>query len=325
MDYRLIATYLADKCTAEERQTVEEWRTGSPENEALFQHWQSEWAVTSPADQNRVLGSEMVQPKRSLTKERMRSILISWLRQLAAIAVSGIILGAAIYLYQAYFYFPNLVWVEKNTSTAQKIRLQLSDDTVIWLNRNSKLQYPQAFGRTQREVYLEGEAYFEVAEDARKPFFIHNGSSLVRVLGTSFNLRGYADEKRVEVVVVTGKVLFTASPRSKNQIILKEGQKVMLDKRARQLTKSVNADSNFLAWKTGVLTFRNAALKDILPVLEQHYQVSMSTKNRKLLKCRFTGQFENVQLKDILKVFAERLNVRYRRKGTVYVLSSRGC
>ena len=121
--------------------------------------------------------------------------------------LAGLLLAAGVYTY-SLVRKPAIAWVEKHTRPGEQRRLQLADGSVVWLNAGSRLRYPAAFARPQREVFLEGEAFFEVARDPKKPFLIHAGQSTTRVLGTSFSVRSYAREPAVVVVVVT--VAFSA-------------------------------------------------------------------------------------------------------------------
>ena len=98
--------------------------------------------------------------------------------------------------------------VEKENSKGVKSTIELSDGSKIWLNADSRIQFPKVFSGDTREVYLNGEAFFEVTKIPSRPFIIHLANGTVRVLGTSFNIRAYDNEKLIETSVATGKVAF---------------------------------------------------------------------------------------------------------------------
>ena len=103
---------------------------------------------------------------------------------------------------------------QKQNAKGVKSTIELADGSKIWLNADSKVQYPALFNGSTREVYLNGEAFFDIAKNPSKPFIIHLSNGTVRVLGTSFNIKAYDNEPVVETSVATGKVAFI--PKLKN-------------------------------------------------------------------------------------------------------------
>lgn len=164
--------------------------------------------------------------------------------------------------------------------------LTLSDGTKIWLNSQSKIKYPVVFNGSTREVYLEGEAYFEVAKDARHPFHIHTGNGVnIEVLGTSFNVRSYSDENSVETVLEEGSVRMR---QGEEAVILSPGNKaVYLPGEPIQLT-TVNTEL-YTAWRNGQYIFMNESVENILKQLSRWYDIEVFYSNEAAKSVTFSG------------------------------------
>ncbi len=158
-----------------------------------------------------------------------------------------------------------------STAFGERKKIELADGTIVWLNAASKLTYPGKFTGERREVYLEGEAYFDVAEDAGRPFVIRSGELETTVLGTSFNIRAYEEDKKVSVAVVTGMVR-VVSPDSELQ--LEPNQEVVFDKRLHKLNnKAAVSASEIAAWKEGLFQFRNTTFSEVTASLQRSHNV----------------------------------------------------
>lgn len=175
--------------------------------------------------------------------------------------------------------------------------IELSDDTKVWLNSDSKIKYPKIFLPNQnREVELVyGEAYFDVSSSAN-----HNGSKFkvftngqeVEVLGTEFNIKAYQDEDKIFTTLVEGKVHVT---NGINEIQLIPKQQSIMN------TKTLNIDVaevnvyNQVSWKDGVFSFKSMSLKDIMKVMERWYDVEVEFENKELQGTKFIGVFRKDQ------------------------------
>jgi ferric-dicitrate binding protein FerR (iron transport regulator) len=335
MNYETIAAYLAGECTKTEKQEIERWRQENTENEQNFERWQVLWQASGKNRQNfkpdTAKAWQKINPANQPSapfKEihhNPQPKLFDWVKKLAAILLLAIGLGWGLWELSRVMDTPAISWIEKTTAHT-KNEVLLADGTKIWLNEQSKLRYPEQFNTNTREVFLEGEAFFEVAENSQKPFLIHTQGAVTRVLGTSFNVRSYIIEPTIEVNLVSGKVAFgLANKASDKNVTLKPSQKAVLNKATQVITISGTQDTNFLAWKTGTLVFQDATLRDALQAIEQYYKVKFAVADSPLLDCRFTGSFTKASLEDILQVFAFGSDISYQKKGNTYVLSGKGC
>ncbi|SFW33474.1 FecR family protein [Chitinophaga sancti] len=172
-------------------------------------------------------------------------------------------------------------------------KLALSDGTEVWLNATSKLRFPFAFNGDKREVYLEGEAYFNVAKKDGQPFIVHTAHSDITVLGTSFNVNAYGKEITT-TSLVTGKVLTKFGDR---EVILKPGQEVAFNTENKYSVNTFDTDE-VLAWMRGLYVFHNTSLDHIAAVIERWYGVKVVFDDPTIAGKKFTGGLEKQQRLD---------------------------
>jgi ferric-dicitrate binding protein FerR (iron transport regulator) len=211
-------------------------------------------------------------------------------------------------------------WITKEVPYGQKDSLKLSDGSQVFLNSGSSISYPEEFGDGMRVAKLAGEAYFDIAHDAGRPFEIESGNVMTHVLGTSFNIRAFADEP-IEVTVKTGRVrVFNQD----NQVQLTPGRQARyLNVSNRITTKAVNV-KNILSWQKSILSFQNVALKEALTIIERQYNVEFALRNKILTQCEITGKFNNNNLAQILKSLNFIIGVDYTFDGKRNIVLSNG-
>lgn len=198
--------------------------------------------------------------------------------------------------------------------------LELADGTKVWLNSQTKIKYPVAFNDTVRKVFLEGEAYFEVAKDLEHPFHVSvkNGVD-VEVLGTSFNVRAYPDEESVETVLEEGKVRMS---KGEDAVILKPGVKAMyLPGESIQVCK-VNTEQ-YTVWRTGQYIFMNEKVENILKQLERWYNIEVFYRDEEVKSILFSGDVKRYDDIDILlDAMAAAGGVHFERNGNTLIVGS---
>ena len=194
---------------------------------------------------------------------------------------------------QGVSYRENSSVVEEHYNTLRVPRggeysITLSDGTVVYLNSESELRYPVKVVGEDRRVYLSGEAYFDVTQDKAHPFIVDVKNSTVRVLGTSFDVRAYADENEVLTTLVQGSVRFSAGNKS---VILKPGEQAVLDKSGRVENRKVDTYL-YTAWKDGVFAFKKQRLEEIMKVVARWYDVNVFWENASQKEVTFTGKMK---------------------------------
>lgn len=206
-----------------------------------------------------------------------------------------------------------ITYNKMNIPYGKRTSLLLSDGTKIQLNAGSSLKYPTGFLEGgMREVYLTGEAYFEVAKDQDSPFIVHTQDLNVEVLGTEFNVSSYSDEPNLEVVLVEGSVnLFTgnSSATSQNSMVLEPGFMGELNKESKSLSSQPVVTSNYTAWIRGELVFRHSKFTDILKRMERHYNVEITNHNVEIANEEFNASFANAPISKILTYLETTYNI----------------
>jgi transmembrane sensor len=196
----------------------------------------------------------------------------------------------------------------------KKFEVQLSDGTIVHLNSGTSLKYPVQFLKNQsRQVYLTGEAYFEVSKDKAHPFTVNTQEVNVEVLGTRFNVNSYTEDISTDVVLVEGKVsLYKEKKTTENQVYLTPGLKGSnLRGQQKIITEPVNTDY-YTAWVKGSLVFKNASFNDIIKKLERNYNVTFINKNKALGKEIFNARFDNEPIEVVLKYFSDSYKIDYQ-------------
>src|SRR5687767_13050059 len=193
--------------------------------------------------------------------------------------------------------------VQKQNAKGVKSTIELADGSKIWLNADSKVQYPALFNGNTREVYLNGEAFFDIAKNPSKPFIIHLSNGTVRVLGTSFNIKAYDNEPVVETSVATGKVAFI--PRLKNNrkadtVFLTPNNKVVYRLDEEKISTAATVSSEDKAWTEGKMIFRSMSFEEIAVELERNFGKKVLFRNEEARNYRLTGSFQNNSLAEIL-------------------------
>jgi ferric-dicitrate binding protein FerR (iron transport regulator) len=208
------------------------------------------------------------------------------------------------------------------TQARESKQVNLPDGTHVWMNENSSISYPIDFNTDSiRMVQLSGEAFFEVTHHPERPFVVGGGGYNTRVLGTSFNVR--LTEQESSVVVVTGKVRFSyrESGRTKSSVVLEKGDQAIANQ-DHELVLSQGINKNKLAWRTGVLEFKNEKLADVIQVLSSYYRVPIQRNINKPHEHLFTGTMEHVSVETALETICYSLHLRWKKTPQGYLISN---
>lgn len=204
---------------------------------------------------------------------------------------------------------PKITYVEKTNQLGQKATITLGDGTVIKLNSGSSLKYPKVFSSDKREVFLEGEAFFEVAPNPDKPFIVVSGDLQTKVLGTAFNVKAYSNDNKVQVAVLHGKV--GVKVPAKEDLILLPNESAIYSKSDSDVKKAKFDMEKEFAWKDDVIYFKNSDFDEIKNVLERWYGVKFKFNKIVKIDKDFTGKFENRSLESVLEGISFSLNFQF--------------
>lgn len=180
-------------------------------------------------------------------------------------------------------------------------QLVLSDGTKIWMNSESEITYPSLFNGSKREVTLVGEAYFDVAKDENKPFYVKANGIDVKVLGTIFNVSCYSKDKNITTTLVEGSVC-VQTQNGKEQIIVPSEQLSYNKEDLNIDVKTVNTEL-YTSWVNGEYIFKDAPLEDIIAKLQHWHNFSVSYQNEKIKNYRFSLTVSrNTSLDQLLEI-----------------------
>ena len=186
-------------------------------------------------------------------------------------------------------------------------QLVLADGTKVFLNSGSEIRYPEVFGKDRREVFLRGEAWFEVAKDSGREFLVHAGAMEVKVLGTSFNVKAYEKLETVGTTLVEGSVEIACDGESFRIV---PGEQFVYDKNSREANVMMVDTELYTSWKDGYYKFRQATLEEIMTTLSLWYGLNVFYQNESAKHVEFTGKVKRYEdIRTLLDKFEQTENV----------------
>jgi ferric-dicitrate binding protein FerR (iron transport regulator) len=200
-------------------------------------------------------------------------------------------------------------WLTKTAAVGEKITFRLSDQTIVWLNSGSSLRFPESFDSTVRFVELQGEGFFEVAENQEKPFQVLTDSLLTTALGTSFNINS-KNKGILTVSLVTGKVSVNLLSENPSYFLV-PGEELKFNKVYKEGDITEFNEEMVLAWRMGKLIFQKSNLDEVIELLENWYGVQIQIIGSPKNTWRFTGKFEKQTLENVLRSISNIENFTY--------------
>ena len=321
----LTGKYLAGDASQEEIKKLEQWVRSSKENKKLFLDYKRAWQLTEREDAkvNTERAWETVRKKLFAEEKEIPSIKpvsgSTGMRPLWRIAAVAVVLISVGFLLIFLLRSPQNELIAYDSIISEK----LEDGSEITLNRHSKIIYPEQFGKKERRVELEGDAYFDVTREEDKPFIVETYGLKVKVLGTSFYVDAKPDKETIEVIVSSGRVALLTEQG--NTLELTAGEKGIFNKKANTLLEKSNPDENFLSWKTKKIRFDNAGLERVAQVIAGTYHVDVQLGQPGLKNCRLTATFDNQSLDDVLLIIEETLDIEVVKTDSAIIFSGNGC
>lgn len=311
-DFERIERFIKGNANDIERKEIEKLFIKGEENlyfrDCLHKDWDLLIDDDSPniADLNRILDKvhHVIRGDESLKRQNpLRRFVYFYMRAAAILLIPLLIFGGIVY---------STITPKFHTSAnpdtpvtifapaGSRVSFSLPDGTTGKLNSNSSLTYSVPFTK-ERNVKLEGEAWFEVKHDEKHPFNIKAGNSTIYDLGTKFNLSAYPIEDYVEVVLLEGKIEFDINNSGEKEIIL-PSERLILEK--GKTTKSVVDPSKYNSWINGQLAFREDSMAEVVRRIERWYNVKITLADDEIRKYSFRATFEDDSLEDVLKLLS---------------------
>jgi transmembrane sensor len=334
--YLLIIGYLEGKITEEETQyllqKVQTDKEFSDAFEDIAEIWSARKAVSNNSikahdalnrlnkkiDQLDALPNEPVVPHRNATILKLRPLL--------AVAASVLLLACAFWFYNTRINNKpagTLALIENRTAPGQKKKIDLPDGTVVTLNASSSLRIAANFDNEKREVYLDGEAFFDVKRNPQKPFIVHTGKVATQVLGTHFNVSAYVNDSNITVSLVQGKVQVDMNDDLSKRIILDPGRQMTYSKADGQAHVTDFITEDITGWKANKLVFNYDSWTDAAKKLSRWYGVPVQLEDSTLLRCKLKGTFDNIPLSKVMEQIKMVSDISWKMQGNTMIISGK--
>jgi transmembrane sensor len=211
------------------------------------------------------------------------------------------------------------------TRRGQRADLLLPDGSRVTLGVGSRLRYPTRYAGSSRDLYLDGEAYFEVAHDAAKPFRVHTARGVAEDLGTAFGIRAYGAGE-LDVVVAEGAVVLRNTGQNavtRDTVVLTQADLGHVDAEGR-ISRTPNVDIDaYLAWRQGKLVFHDTPVREVLHRLSLWYDIDLVLADGTIAERPFTASFDHEPVDRVLDVLALTMRLRYERRGSLRLVVAR--
>lgn len=301
----IIEKYLEGRASASEQMQLLKWLR-KKENRIVFNSSRLGW---NRSQQNKPLpeGSEKSwlniqdQILQKSFKRWQYSDKVNLLVRIAAIFFFVLSLGGGAYFVTDFHKQKTEWYTQVEAENGQISKVKLPDGSMVWLNSGSKLAYNNRFAASNREVSLEGEAYFDVQKDEDLSFVVNSGKIHVKVHGTRFNVSAYPETENIDVVLESGKVQLLSSDVASFQYFLSPGERASFTKTTNKLNISKVNTTKYTSWKNGILNIYNQPLAEVVKRLEKRYNQQFEYAEE-LKDFRFTFTIKNEPLDEIIDI-----------------------
>jgi ferric-dicitrate binding protein FerR (iron transport regulator) len=359
----LIVKYLNGTISDDEHRELKSWADMSDKNRLAFDRMREIWMASNMTEEKFRFDSQTafdrfrkkVTPEKEIPRFRDRkktkniALSYQWVAAVLIFAVCGGMLLQYLTHTAGDENIP-IAYQEITVPNGSRSKILLPDSSYITINAGTTLRYNTDFGKTQRDVWLDGEAYF-VVKKSHSPFVVHSGTVQVKAVGTEFNMRAYSSENRIETTLVEGKVLVTDTNNasgvleevallpnqklivSKKQISSEDKEKQIIEtattekeeqtvKPEREIVKQGKIDPTpDISWKDDEWVIYRESLADLSVKLQRRYNVNIIFVDEHLKSFRYNGTLPDESLEQVLKIMSMVSPIRYTINGKTVVFS----
>ena len=344
----IIVRFLMNEATEEDIDHLDNWMALDADNKKYFEQIRDTWnsielekeldTARIEDDLRSVLEQNEINEKSiGITSPKSRILNFNWIVKTAAVFILGF--AASWFTFNGL----NSIHTDKvtyniiETPSGSNTTINLPDGSKIRLNADSRLRYPTKFSKNKREVFLDGEAFFEVAKDKSRQFLVKTSDITVKVFGTSFNVKSYPGENTVETTLVEGSISIrknsTNGKGTGKEIKMKANERIVLYKDQENITpiesqprkieklpvrkaklvlsKRINTD-RFISWKDGQLIIKGEPMIKLAVKLERRYNVKIHFEDEEIKQYRFTGTFENETIEQVMEAIKLASSIDYK-------------
>lgn len=274
---------------------------------------------------------KILRKERPVSLEKIEALEMrsnSKIKRIIGIAAALLLLATFSFIFYDLYQHPkdskgDIVFQEviKENPPGRKSTFHLSDGSIIRLNASSKLRVIDGFGMETREVYLEGEAFFDISKNVQKPFIVHTGNISTLVTGTAFNVNAFKDNDNIEVAVLEGTVnTILYYEGGSDTLILEKSDMSIYNKIASKMSKTSYNYLETMGWKDGVIYFKNVNSNESFEYLERWFGVDIQVINQENISGAFYGEFKNEILENVLSAMSKALQFDYQIKDKIVVI-----
>lgn len=303
MEKELLHKFFAGTATLEEKEAIMHWMDSDPGNKQfLLKERKLYNAVLLHGE------DKQVQQQAGRQQYFLRRGVARFLR-VAAMIVVAFGLG---YFWQSEKTEGPIAMQTISVPAGQCVNVTLPDGSNIWLNAQTTIQYPVSFNKENRQVKLDGEAYFDVAKDSKRPFIVNTKECSVEVLGTKFNIDAYSSRDKFETVLMEGSVKVSMLDDPTQAVSLKPNNKVYRSN-GKLLTQKVSNYERY-RWKEGLICFVDEPFKVVMEDFEKFYGLTIVVNNQKVTQYLYTGKFKQTDGVDYaLSLLQKNIHFTYQR------------
>ncbi len=303
MEKELLHKFFAGAATLEEKEAIMHWMESDPGNKQfLLKERKLYNAVLLHGE------DKQVQQQAGRQQYFLRRGIARFLR-VAAMIVVAFGLG---YFWQSEKTEGPIAMQTISVPAGQCVNVTLPDGSNIWLNAQTTIQYPVSFNKENRQIKLDGEAYFNVAKDSKRPFIVNTKECSVEVLGTKFNIDAYSSRDKFETVLMEGSVKVSMLDDPTQAVSLKPNNKVYRSN-GKLLTQKVSNYERY-RWKEGLICFVDEPFKVVMEDFEKFYGLTIVVNNQKVTQYLYTGKFKQTDGVDYaLSLLQKNIHFTYQR------------
>lgn len=320
--YEGYARLLSGESSVDEQEEIQKQLEKDREEKKTFNKLKSFWTNYHPE----INGAERVWDKTAQklgfaeARPSKTRKLTSFFRYAAA-AVFILSVGINSFFLLSKWASKSVEMVEYTTKTGEVKNFTLPDGSKVWLNAESTLIFPERFEGQNRNVYLIGQAFFKVEKNRHKPFFVNASQLIVKVLGTSFEVKNYQNDPEISASLVEGKVEIFNKSTEKEAVVLKPAEEAMFYKSDGAVTVTQKPEVLVAPWREGRFRFYNTDLLSIAHQLERKFDCEFVFVDEAAESLRFTADFENEGLSEILELLNKAHSFNLKQTGRRYIVS----
>ena len=331
IEEELLIRFIVGETSDEESAKVRDWIELSDENRGQYDVLHKTWSAIDnpskiiPAQVNTdrawdALKSRIDQYAEIEDKHKPEAnSIFYYVMRVAAVLIVGLLIFT---IYKTQIQGVGQVQLVSNDSTITNN--PLPDGTIIGLNEQTTVEYPEQFSENERRVTLKGEAFFKVQPDRTKPFVIEAQDAIITVLGTSFNVKALEADEAVEVLVEEGLVKLE-NPDFTQSTLLRIGEKGIYIKKTNEVKKETDVDVESLYWLNKTLLFRDTNLSVVFETLERLYDIEIQVDNQDILNCKLTAKFSNESIDHIIDHISTFLELKSKKVNRCFTINGDGC